>query len=93
MAKNGRVYTWFLQPIGEPSNAMIGGCCESEDFIDGIECADGKKRKLWRCTEEVRDAIVESKKLGLPLSFKIFRREGNGKIEDVTFIFKNKPRK
>jgi hypothetical protein len=93
MAKKKTVCTWYLEPIGAVSNMMIGGCCDSEDFINGITCADGKKHKLWRCTEEVRDAMVISRNLGLPLSFKVFCRKGEEKIEDVSTEWLSKKKK
>ena len=88
MAKK-RIYLWYLEPIGAWTNGVIARCCAKEDFLSEVICADGRRHSLWRCAEEVRDAVVASKII-LELKFRIFCREGNGEIRNVSFLFKRK---
>ena len=91
MAKD-RVYTWYLEPMTDRTNEVIGKQCEEEDFCSQIFCEGGKRRDLWRCSVKVRNAIVAGR-VSLGLSFNIFCKQDNGAIRDVTSMFVKTPKK
>ncbi|MEK7562318.1 MAG: hypothetical protein AAB509_01400 [Patescibacteria group bacterium] len=56
-----------------------------ESAVRDALCADGKRRDLWRCTETQAYFLWRNPQSRI----KIFNRLGqNGKIRDVTFLFK-----
>jgi hypothetical protein len=82
-----RKYTWYLEPIGSHTNRVISVCCDENGSHNDVVCKDGSRRNLWECSAHARDAIMASAR-SLNLKFRIFRREGNGKIENVTYVFR-----
>jgi len=57
-----------------------------ENLLEDTLCEDGKKRTLWRVTEQNAWFLWRSR---VDLKFEIFNRLGpNGKIRNVTFLFR-----
>jgi hypothetical protein len=88
MAKK-RHHEWFIfAPYDNEAIAKYlqdGDNRFEENTLKGALCADGKKRDLWRCTETQAYFLWRNPQLRI----KIFNRLGpNGKIKDVTFLFK-----
>ena len=96
MEKRARHYHWFVAPEDAHTNEVIAENCSDEDFSTNVRCADGVRRNLWRCTKQVRDALVANKKK-LNLKFEVFCSQGAGpfigRIRDVGFLFKKKRKK
>ena len=91
MAKK-REHEWFLEPCGDVSrsNEIISRNVGSEEALQDVLCADGIKRNLWRCPSALIFMLWRSRQnFGKGFRIKIFCHEGNGKVRNVTFLFKN----
>ncbi|OGZ83665.1 MAG: hypothetical protein A2401_00425 [Candidatus Staskawiczbacteria bacterium RIFOXYC1_FULL_38_18] len=96
MAKK-REYTWYLEPRGDVarSNEVLGKNLGEENAFQGVECADGVRRNLWRCPSAMVFMLWSSRKT-LRIVFGIFCQEGKGKIRRATRWYGktvSKPRK
>lgn len=85
-------HEWFVWPKDSHTNGAFAMFIESGDY--GFEadtlrdalCGDNKKRNLWRTSEQDAWFLWRSR---IDLKFEIFNRLGpNGKIRNVTFLFK-----
>ena len=84
-----RTYDWFLEPKDSYTNEVISKNVDEENTLINVVCADGQKHNLWQCSSGMRDMLWFSRS-NLNIKFRIFGREGkNGKIKDLTFLFKN----
>ena len=94
MAERERKYTWYLKPKIKAINDTIAAEFAANGEIDSstrrIMCADGRRHNLWGCSVAVITAINLSNRIGR--DFEVFRQEGNGKIVNVSFLFKKKRR-
>lgn len=91
-----REYTWYVEPIGNKTNAVIHDYIK-EKSIDAecrsIECADEKKHNLWRCDFDLIGTLHVSQK-SLSLNFRVFNQQGKGLIRPCpSFLFEKKKRK
>lgn len=100
MTRN-RKCIWYLEPRGNVaySNEVLGKNIGEENASTKI-CEDEKPHNLWQCPSAQLFMIWRSRTglsmLGKKFAVGIFCQEGNGKIRDVTRIFKNErgsPRK
>ncbi|MDO8486138.1 MAG: hypothetical protein Q7S77_00340 [Candidatus Staskawiczbacteria bacterium] len=83
-----RKYEWFLEPQDSHTNEVISKNVGDENFSIDIVCTDGQKRTFWQCPSGLVLMLWRSRS-NLNIKLKIFGREGkNGKIRDVTFLFK-----
>lgn len=89
-----REYIWYLEPRGDIaySNEVLGKNIDEENASTRI-CADGEHHNLWQCPSVLVFMLWRSRtglsKLGRKFAVRIFCQEGEGKIRDVTRIFKN----
>lgn len=87
-----RVYTWFLEPLDSQTNQAIAGEVPESNLNRGMRCADGRPHNLWECSYKIVAFFWKSKeKMGL--RFKIYVKEGGGKIRDGSFLFKKRRRR
>ena len=86
MAK--REYEWFLEPQDSYTNEVISKNVGEENFSGDVVCADGQRRNLWQCPSGLLAMLWRSRN-NLDIRFRIFGREGNGKIRNCTFLFKS----
>ena len=83
-------HEWFVYPKNSDANESVAKYLQSGENFEDITlldalCVDEKKRDLWRCTETQAYFLWRSP----GLKIKIFNRLGpNGKIRDVTFLFR-----
>lgn len=90
-----REYTWYLEPKGNVahSNEILGKNIGEENALQDVLCADGKLHNLWRCPSGLVFMLWNSRKnfsmFGKKFAIRIFCREGNGKIRDVTGLYRN----
>jgi len=87
-------HEWFVYaPHDNEAVAKYLQCGDSrfeEDTLKDSLCADEKRRDLWRCTEAQAYFLWRNPQIRI----KIFNRLGqNGKIRDVTFLFKRDRRR
>ena len=82
-----RHHDWFIFPKDAHTNEVIARfACEgtfgfeSETLKDAL-CEDGKRRNLWRTTEQDAWFLWRSR---TDLKFEIFNKLGGGKIRNVT---------
>lgn len=85
MAK--RTYEYFLEPKDNHTNEVISKNVGSGNFLENVMCADGQKHNLWKCPSGLVFMLWRSRS-NLKIRFKIFNREGNGKIRDCTILYK-----
>ncbi len=84
-------HEWFIWPKNGHANEVIARMAQNGDnrFEEGTltdaMCEDGKKRNLWRTSEDNAWFLWRSR---IDLKFEIFNRLGNGKIRNVTFLFR-----
>jgi len=81
-----RDYKWFVEPLDSHTNGVISNEVPEENFSHGVICEDGKPHNLWECSFQVVSALMRSQR-NLNLQFKIFNREGKGKIRECTFLY------
>lgn len=91
MAKR-RKHDWFVWPKNDHTNEVIARMLQDGDnrfednLLSNTICEDGKRRNLWRITEQDAWILWRSR---IDLKFEIFNQLGiNGKIRNVTFLFK-----
>jgi len=87
-------YDWFIEPQDSHTNNIFSQNIDEENYMEGVICADGQRRNLWRCRINLISYFWRSRN-DLEIRFKIFNRELlYGKIRDCTFLFKKrKPKK
>ncbi len=85
-----REYAWFLEPLDSHTNKVFSLQIPLDSFSK-VLCGDGKIHNLWPCSPEKVSAFFRSRE-DLALRFKIFCREGHGKVRDGAFLFKRKKR-
>lgn len=84
-------HEWFIWAKNSHTNEVVAKMLQERDsrfeenFIEDALCEDGKRRNLWRMTEDNAWFLWRSR---LDLKFQIFNRLGAGKIRDVTFLFR-----
>lgn len=86
-----RRFTWYLEPKDSHTNKVVSespGISE-ENFHKEIMCADGNPHNLCECPVELMYSLVRSASQ-LNLKFRIWGKEGNGKIYDKTNWVKSK---
>jgi hypothetical protein len=80
-------HEWFVCPKDSHTNEVIARfACQGtfgfdDNTLENVLCEDGKKRNLWRTTEQDAWFLWRSR---TDLKFEVFNRLGNGKIRDVT---------
>jgi len=88
-----RTYKWYIEPkpnANEAIAAAIAGACGLDTSANMVPCADGIHHNLWECDKQLLRNVVAKFRIGL--DFEVFRKEGNGKIVNVSFLFKRKRR-
>jgi len=87
-----RQYEWFIEPLDGNTNTTISRVLPEENFFQGVECRDGRKRNLWGCAGDFV-SMMRMSKTSLGLRFRIFNRCDNGKIRECRFFSRKKRRK
>ena len=89
-----REYTWYLEPKTKAVNEAIAAELAANGAIDSsprkVICADGKRHNLWECNIEIVTIFNLNYRLGREIN--IFRREGQGKRQNVNFLFRRRAR-
>jgi hypothetical protein len=83
-----RDYTWFVSPGDAHTNEVISRRLPEENFslctLEGEIAEIG----LWQCPAQFVTFLRLSKK-SAHLNFRIFNREGDGKIRECSFMLKS----
>ncbi|KKU65435.1 MAG: hypothetical protein UX89_C0029G0007 [Parcubacteria group bacterium GW2011_GWA2_47_16] len=83
------VTTWFVEPLDPQTNAAIAEFLTVTEIHDGVVCADGESHDLWDCDYRFISRLIgAAKRFGL--KFRVFRRRGQGQIEEWRFAFNRK---
>lgn len=93
MAK--RKYTWYVEPLSDQTNSIISAHIIEESAIAdcvAVECADGKRRNLWRCNFNLVSFLRDSKEC-LNLKFRVFNQVANGLVRLCPPFLYNKKKK
>lgn len=86
-----RNYTWFAEPKGDVSytnQVLAKNANGEEDALQDVLCADGQRHNLWRISSGQIFMLWRSR-VNLRIQFAIWCKEGNGKIRNVTRLYKN----
>ncbi len=86
------LHTWFIDPRGnEMANEILGRSLQDENAYTEQECADGKKRNVYRCPDYEFVANFERKAKAKELVYKVYVRTGlHGKLRPRDSIFKKR---
>lgn len=86
-----RTFTWYLEPGDNHTNKVISETAgiDAENFHERITCADGRPHSLWECPAQLMYAFLGSVR-DLNLKFRIWGKEGKGKIYEKTGVIKAK---
>ena len=83
---------WLVCAENSHTNEVFARFLESSSYgfedntLTGALCEDSKRRNFYKCTYDGALFMWRSR---IDLKFKIFNRRGpNGKIRDVTFLFR-----
>jgi hypothetical protein len=66
--------TWYIEPLDDATNHLIAEELPEENAVRGAECADEKKRNLWKCTYDFISKLGRSKS-SLRIKFNIFNQK------------------
>ena len=80
-----RKYRWYIEPQDANTNAALSRVFSEENFYPGIRDENGKPRNVWECNHSFGAFLLSRRQLGF--RFKVFVREGNGKMREVNFMF------
>ncbi len=83
--KRSRVYRWFIEPLDAHTNATLARSLPEQDAIYGARDDQGVKRNVYQVGSRQLESIRKSKGQ-LNLDFKIYVREGNGKMRLASFL-------
>ncbi len=81
-------YTWYIEPQDSHTNEVMASNLDEENALRDVLCADDRRHNLWQCPSGILFMLVRSR-IDMNIKFKIFGRQGNGKIRDKTFLFKH----
>lgn len=73
-------YTWYIEPLNDFTNEYLSRELPAENALRDKLCSDGKQRNLWQCSDY--RFVTYVKKSNVPLKYKVFVKEGNGKIRE-----------
>lgn len=66
------ITTWFIEPINEIANYALSKLVSEENCCEGVLCADGQRRDLWKCDHYTVKRIEFSKEF----RFRVFVKQG-----------------
>lgn len=84
-----RKFFWFIEPLDSYTNEVISRELPEENFMREIKISDGSFKNLWTCSSSLLSNFNRSK-VANNLKFRIYSKEGEGKIRECTFLFKKK---
>lgn len=87
-------HEWLACVVDQQMNEAVARFVQNgdnrfeEDALEGVICADGKRRNFWRCTHA--QALFLKRSYGNKIA--IFNRIGAARPRNVSFLFKEKRR-
>lgn len=74
-----RDYRWYVEPLDDDTNKVVGRKKWEDSMLEGVRCSDGLRRNLWLCDRDLINALNKSKS-SLNLRFRVYVQEGDGEI-------------
>ncbi len=85
-----RMYAWYIEPEDPNTNLALSMVLPEENYYEGLPDKDGCPRNVWACDYRVVKA-VKAGRTQRGVRFKVFVREGNGRMRPANFLlFKKK---
>ena len=96
MKRKHALQKWYIEPLDARTNEILARnqqFLSEEQILDGVWCSDGKSHRLWGCTDYAFVSRLIKSKAEMSAAFKVWHREGQGKIRPWDFPKKKGKRK